>query len=237
MFTLLLTSNPLTIPPCEAVTESEIRDAILDKTEPDFNTMDLNKDGLVDVADLVQFIKAHGSFPTDLYGYVWLIAAVFSPENGNIIPIRYPFAISITKDEVVSTTIPGFNPTKGILRQNMSGPGEVPGVNRPSCRLSLIVPEGTFFSCTETGGGQIVTLRSDPTTIEANDPKNPVGVELHRFWTIEIDNESLFTGGTYHGTITEETTGFLPDSEPIITTGRIYLAPFSRVDLAPIEQP
>lgn len=60
VLTLLLTSNPLTIPPCEAVTESEIRNAILGKTEPDFNTMDLNEDSKVDVADLVNLVKSVG---------------------------------------------------------------------------------------------------------------------------------------------------------------------------------
>lgn len=55
VLTLLLTSNPLTITPCEAVTENEIRDAILNRTGVDLNTMDLNEDDKVDVADVVNF--------------------------------------------------------------------------------------------------------------------------------------------------------------------------------------
>ena len=52
---LLLSSDRLTIAQSDSVTEQEIRDAVLDKIDEDLDTMDLNEDGKVDVADAVHF--------------------------------------------------------------------------------------------------------------------------------------------------------------------------------------
>ena len=100
VFTLLLTSNPLTIPPCKAVTESEIRDAILGRTEPDLNTMDLNEDGKVDVGDIVCLKKHPFEFDIPVGEHV----GTMYRDNGDLIAgIRgnfgqIPFVIKITND-------------------------------------------------------------------------------------------------------------------------------------------
>ena len=60
MLTLILFSNPLAIAQSQGVTEQEIRDAVLDRIEEDLDTMDLNEDGKVDVADLVNFLRSIG---------------------------------------------------------------------------------------------------------------------------------------------------------------------------------
>lgn len=100
LLTLFLMSNPLTIPPCAAVTESEIRDAILGKTEQDFNTMDLNEDGKVDVADVV-YLKRH---PFEFGIPVGEHAGTMYRDNGDLIAGmrsnfgQIPFVLKITND-------------------------------------------------------------------------------------------------------------------------------------------
>jgi hypothetical protein len=218
-----------------AVTLEELENAILDHAPYDSN-LDLNTDGHVNVADILAFLKEHvAEGPTDLPGYVWAISASFTSINGIPIPVNYPFAIRIDQYSGTCTTIPGFDPTKGILRQDIAGPGEISGSKRPSYLLSRVVPEGTnfTFSNTET----TATLISDSVIISADDPKNPVGVELLRTWTIEIDKTQLYSGGRSHGWITEETFGFLPGAEAITAMGPIYMVPFSPTDLLPIEAP
>jgi hypothetical protein len=78
IFTLLPPSIQLTL----ALSEQEIRDAILGKTEPDFNTMDLNEDDEVDVADLVFYL---GTRRMKMLRYVGIMAfdseVVLAPQN------------------------------------------------------------------------------------------------------------------------------------------------------------
>ncbi len=100
VLTLLLTSNPLTIPPCEAVTEQEIHNAVLGRTGVDLNRMDLNEDGKVDVSDIV-YLKRH---PFEFGIPAGEHAGTMYRDNGNLIAgIRgnfgqIPFVLKITND-------------------------------------------------------------------------------------------------------------------------------------------
>jgi hypothetical protein len=229
------------------ITEKNILDAISGEkafTLSELDKLDLNLDGRVDEADLVDLYNSNSdspnNFPKELNGYIWAISAVFTSENLNPIPVSYSFTISIDQDSAVCTSIPGFNPTKGILKQDIANPGEVPGINRPSYSLSHTIPVGTVFDVTYSEDGSIVTLTCEPITISADDEINPIGIELQRTWTIAINVSSVFSiypNDDNHGTITEETIGFIPDSETVTSVGGIYLAPFSPNNMTPIEEP
>lgn len=226
----------------KVVTEENIRKAILGGatfTEKELRELDLNWDGHVDAADLVQYYhNTLDSFPSTLVGYVWAGAAIHDSQTGNAVAANYPFALSIREEPVgtikaTSTTIPGFNPTAGILRQDLAESGQVPGSTRPAFSVSLAIPNKHEFDYTEDD--ETATLTSlVPITIPPDDARNPTGLELRRSWRIVIDKAALFGGGTNHGTITEETNGFLP-GVPLRSTGKLYLSPYSQADMAPIE--
>ena len=225
--------------------------AISDITNDININADVNNDDIIGLEEIIYIFKicANGeplnSFPTQLEGYVWLIGASFinseytntSTRNGkrtNTISTSYAFALSITPEKVFCTTIPGFDPTKGILRQNISKPGEIPGAKRPTAFLSLVIPQNTRFNFIKSTNGD-VTLISEPIIIPADDPKNPARRELKRTWTIKIFNEAFLSGHIDHGTITEETEGFIPGSKKILSEGTLYIAPFQPVNMATIK--
>ena len=178
-------------------------------------------------------------------GYVWLVSASFTykevqtrseSQTLNIIPYAYNFAICVTKDKQVFTTdIHGFDPTKGILRQNLSKAGEIPGINRPSAKISNIIPKDTSFSFSESEDGKMITLKSDIITILADDSKNPIQKELQRTCIISINKEAVLSYGVEHGSIIEKTEGFLNNSQEITSVGDIYLVPYRPVEMAAIE--
>jgi hypothetical protein len=216
---------------------------------------DINGDQKIDLADIIEIFSnvsigiPPNSYPTTLNGYIWLVTASFTNtedtanqsklirkrvQSKNIIPITYSFAISINNDHVTSTAIQGFDPTKGILRQNLSTSGEIPGAKRQTSVISSIIPTGTEFNYQDNKNGTI-TLTSQEITIPGDDPKNPLGMPLQRTWTLSIDFDSVFNGAYEHGTITEETLGFLPDDVSLVSIGDIYLVPFQPVNLTPVE--
>jgi len=91
----------------EDITERLILDAILGKTPADLNTMDLNKDGKVDAADLVYF-KNHGSGLHPLLGeHVGTMyrdnAALLEGARSSIGQI--PFVLQITNDSPLAGQI------------------------------------------------------------------------------------------------------------------------------------
>jgi len=100
VLTLLLTSNPLTISPCEAVTEQEIHNAVLGRTGVNLNKMDLNEDGKVDVGDIV-YLKKH---PFEFGIPVGEHVGTMYRDNGDLIariPSNFgqiPFVLKITND-------------------------------------------------------------------------------------------------------------------------------------------
>ena len=164
--TVLLLASVVTVAPLRAfppiVTEENLRDAILSTTAfsgIELAEMDVNFDGTVDVADLVFVLNGSGELALD--GYTWLVLASFAPEpqNESWVAYEYCFVLAIQGDSAVVTTIDELDPTKGLLRQNLSGPGELPGVHRPDYTPSQVVPDGTMFTKTEMG--LLATLTSE----------------------------------------------------------------------------
>lgn len=82
MLTLILFSNPLAIAQAQGVTEQEIRDAILGRTELDLDRMDTNEDGKVDAADLVNFLRSIG--PTTPVASFDLVSSKVSEDAGTV---------------------------------------------------------------------------------------------------------------------------------------------------------
>ncbi len=123
----------------------------------------------------------------------------------------------------------------------MSGPGQVPGIRRAAYDLSLVVPPGTKMKCQQKGSA--IKLSMGPQEIPPGDPRNPTanpaepgsGVTLRRTWTINIDEAAVLSGAQVHGTITEQTTGFLPGNQPVTSTGSVFLTPHGKTELAPLE--
>ncbi len=209
-------------------------------TEPELAALDGNGDGKIDVADLVLFSKRNSSvLPGELPGFTWVVAASFAPAKGAGIPMAYPFAIRVEESEkgavsAVVAELPSFSPEKGLFAQDLSASGERPGQNRDSFAPSQVVPPGTVLHYSDNG--DTITLHTDPVDTAADSPRNPTGVALRRAWTISIVKTALFSGEAVHGSISETTSGFLPNAGAAITTeGAVFLAPFVRTDLAPLD--
>ena len=226
------------------ISEQEISEALLGRSQPPadlLGRMDLNEDGRVDVADLVRWHEdPPNALPKDLAGYTWLISAAFTPAKGHKVPVTYPFALKISSgaakdNQVLATEIPGFDPTKGLLAQELSDPGEIPGQHRPRRALSQVVPPDTTFTFEDSVDE--VKLVSEEVVIPADAKTNPTGVELRRKWTVTVDKQALASGDTVHGTVKEETFGFRPGGRSLESVGTVFLTPFQREDLAEIEEP
>lgn len=226
------------------ISKEKLHNAILG--EQNFSTeelqqMDLNNDGVVDVADVVSALKGGNRIPKSLERYKWHIVASFFSDIADtsinhIIPYSYSFALEFGDGIATVVKIPGFDPTKDILHQDIAQAGQIPGSTRREYSFSDIIPIDTKFSVSTSKNGQSVTLISEQIIIEADDPKNPTNHQLKRNWTIEINENSLSSGIIENGTIKEETTGFVPKpKEPVI--GAIYMAHFSQKNLTPIEKP
>lgn len=80
---LLLSSDRLTVAQSDSVAEQEIRDAVLNRIEEDLDTMDLNEDGKVDVADLVNLVKSAG--PTTPVASFDLVSSKVSEGDGTAV--------------------------------------------------------------------------------------------------------------------------------------------------------
>ncbi len=80
-----------------AITEEQIRDAVLGKTPVDLGTMDLNKDGKVDVADVVVIHRGSGMIETPISNMTEGIGSV-------IVRVNFTFPISGTLSFNVSGT-------------------------------------------------------------------------------------------------------------------------------------
>lgn len=210
----------------------------------EINELDANGDGKLDVADIIHALKNEpavpSAYPTGLRGYIWGISAIFDGENDLAAPVAYSFAIEIPEEgagpaKVVA--LPGFNPTRNLTRQDVSGQGEVPGAlrlaNSPFV-MSHAIPLDTTFTITETQ--DTVTLRSGGVLIPSGSGNriNPVGMNLWRQWTIIIDKGAFLTAEYNHGAITERISSFAPQPKNI--SGTIHLVPFGRVGLDPILQ-
>ncbi len=219
-----------------AQSPQDIIDAIQGRVDPTAE-MDINGDNTVDSLDLVRLLRI-GGLPDELTGYTWIVAATFAADTGNPVPYSYLFALKFANEDgtpcAETTAIRGFDPTVGILSQKISSRGEIPGQNRPAYLLDAKLPETLEFDYAEFVGGSVVTLASDtvPTPVGAG---NPSGVPLSSRWLIELDTSAIINADFGHGAITEEITGFLPDGQPVIATGKVTLAPFASLDLQPIE--
>lgn len=213
--------------------------------------LDLNEDGVVDVADLVFYLQeVLGELPID--GFKWLVSASFTSEFGSPAPFAYGFSLELAGLPTVSP-IPDFcdsesttnvalvgelrelDPTRGVLTQDVSAPGQTPGVTRPAYQPSRVIPVGTRFCRSELG--DVISLKSEPVIIDASDPTNPTGQELTRVWTLEIYVSTLEQGTLSNGIIIDELYGFLPNDEPVVTAGSVFLSRFEPLDLEPVEIP
>lgn len=228
-------------------TEHDVSTGILapeEFTPAEINAFDANGDGRLDVADIIYVLNNEpvvpSAYPTGLRGYTWGISVVFDGEHGLPAPVAYSFAIEIPEEgagpaKVVA--LPGFNPTRNLTRQDVSGQGEVPGAlrlaNSPFV-MSHAIPLDTTFTITETQ--DTVTLRSGGVLIPSGSGNriNPVGMNLWRQWTIIIDKGAFLTAEYNHGAITERISSFAPQPKNI--SGTIHLVPFGRVGLDPILQ-
>lgn len=200
---------------------------------------DFTGDGIVGLEDAIYALRAvagltaeelPSAFPTDLPGYTWAVGASYTKDQGNTIPLSYLFALRIEETEAFAETVAGFDPTKGILRQTVATAGQVP-VKRSPYALSLVIPAGTRFGMSVSG--DMVILTSATVTISASDAKNPTGSELKRYWVMTVNKANVLSAGMDHGTITENTTGFLP--QVVSLEGRIYMTPLSPNTLEPLE--
>ncbi|MFO0794928.1 MAG: hypothetical protein U0586_12820 [Candidatus Brocadiaceae bacterium] len=212
--------------------EENLKAAILgNKTfsDQELREMDVNKDGKVDVADLVRYQwSLNEGYPVSLELYKWIVAASFTSDiSGNnqdrqIVPVGYSFGLEFDQGVATVVGIPGFDPTKGILKQPVRS-------ERTLYAVSQVIGTGTTFSVSENGN--IVTLTSEDVTMAKEDPKNPTGLAYTRSWIVEIDRDLVTHGlNLRQGTITEKITGFTP--EPLKSVkGAIYMAPFSPKDL------
>jgi len=201
--------------------------------------IDFTGDNIVGLADAIYALRAAAglteeelpsAFPTDLPGYTWAVGASYTKEEGNNIPLSYLFALRITETEAFAETVAGFDPTKGILRQTVASAGQVP-VKRSPYSLSLVIPTGTRFGMTVSG--DIVTLTSATVTIPASASTNPTGSDLQRYWVLTVNKANVLSAGLEHGTITENTNGFLPQT--VSLDGSIYMTPLSPNMFEPLE--
>lgn len=210
----------------------------------EINKLDANQDGRLDVADVIYLLTHESSvpsaYPQGLRGYIWGISAIFDGENDLAAPVSYSFAIEIPEEKAGPAKVvalPGFNPTRNLTRQDLSGQGQVPGAGRLANSpfvMSHAIPLDTTFTITETQDR--VTLRSGGVLVPSGPGNriNPVGMNLWRQWTIKIDKDTFLTAEYNHGSITERITGFGPQPKNI--TGTIHLVPFGRLGLDPILQ-
>ncbi len=225
------------------VTEQDLRDAITGKrtfTQEELNAMDLNMDGQVDVADLVSISTIEDIIlPKEIPGNIWLASISFSTDQSKrILPLNYEIAIRIERESskgVIAevTTIPAFDPTKGILAQSLSQPGEEPGKRREKFSLSGSIPSGTPFSYVEDNDS--ITLASENIVTKANAPGNPFRVKLERRLEIIILKKSLSIGGIVQGTVKETIRGVLPQNKYLTHDGEVTLALFAKTNLEPIS--
>jgi len=218
-----------------------LNDAVIGKnefTDQELAEMDLNEDGVVDVADIVKFDRSTATgTPLGLRWYKWIIAASFTSDVSNnsipqIVPMSYSFALVFGNESATVSEISGFDPTKSGLGQEIAGRGEPPGSGRPTYPLTNVIQVDTRFTITEEGKNVILT--SGQITIKGDDPMNPTGHAFRRRCTIRINKEFLTSAEVDHGTIEEVTTGFTPN--PIVSAkGKIFMAPFSPKDFTLIE--
>lgn len=185
---------------------------------------DKNQDGIIDIADLVQIAQPN-LFPEHLVGHTWLVAASFTASEGNMIPVSYPFAITIYADKAIVTQISGYNPTKNILQQTQASQDQVTGWQRPVYALSGMIPSGTSFTLS-IENAQFFSIESDEFKLSADGYSNPTGKELSKKWIIDIDKQALYAGDYKHGKIIEQTTGIYED-KVVSSVGYIYMVPFS----------
>lgn len=239
LFFMFLASSSLMAVPLSQL-EENIRGAILGTknfSAQELKEMDLNENGVVDVADIVRYRwLMNNGIPLGLEWYQWIVVASFPSEYAwnddnvkHVAPVTYSFGLQFDNDVATVIEIPGFDPTKGILRQDIAQRGETAGLRRPRYAVSQVMPAGTKFSVSEKGNR--VTLETT-ITVNADDRKNPTGVTYKRLWTIELDKDLINSMALNHGTCTERTKDFVP--ETMRSVGSIYIVPFSPKELATI---
>lgn len=218
------------------VTEANLRNAILSTqvfSASQLADMDINLDGTVDVADLIAFLN--GGVNATLVGYKWVVFASFPAGEGLSMPYNYTFILSIDATQATASTIDEFDPTKALLKQNLSGPGQVPGQNRAKYAPSLSVPAGATFSV--SSGGSLVSLQTTGQVLASSSSLNPTGRVLTRSWTIVIDPRAVFdTTSLDHGDITETTSGFVPGQDTV-NGGNVTLVRYVPNQLSPLGGP
>jgi hypothetical protein len=206
--------------------ENQISEAILKGSisQQNFSEFDINKDGQIDVTDLVKIAKPD-MFPKSLTGHTWLVAASFTASEGNMIPVSYSFAISIYEDKSIVSLITGSNPSKGILQQSSKDQSQQNGWQRPVYALSGMIPPGTSFTAS-IDNAAITRIESPNCQISPENDNNPTGKSLSKEWIIEIDKTALYAGAVSHGKIIENTTGIFED-KVVSSVGRIYMVPYA----------
>lgn len=219
------------------VNEQNLTDAILGSqafTQTELDELDMNFDGRVDVADLVFFLSGT-QFP--LEGYQWLVSANFGPDAGEQVGLTYSyeFAVTVASTGAIVSPLKEFNPTKDLLRQKLSGPGEVPGALRTDYSPTALVPIGTGFSVSPSSEGFLLT--SDPIQIAAGDSTNPTNNNLTRRLILTVSTAAAFSAAAEHGTIIDELSGFAPSGAVASSTGTVRLTRYAPNDLSVLEGP
>lgn len=197
------------------ITAQNVTQTILGKsaaTEDALRTMDSNWDGKVDVSDI--FALSQSPTVPSLYGHMWQITVSYG--NAAVaLPLHYSFLLKI-KPAPATSMVGGLlttDPSKAATQQG----------TRLSYPLSVVLPEGTQFSLSESGTN--VTLASPDVIISANTEFNPmVDRELRHTWRLTIDTSTLSSVAPSHGTIRETIVGLLPNGRPLELTGTIELA-------------
>ncbi|MFK8030232.1 MAG: hypothetical protein AB8G18_08320 [Gammaproteobacteria bacterium] len=217
--------------------EQNISDAILNNGS--FSTSDLfefdqNFDGRVDVADLVFFLNG-SEFPLD--GYQWLVSATFGSDLGERIALSYDyeFALTVNSSGATVSALKEFNPTKDLLRQNISGPGQDPGELRSDYSPTALIPVGTTFSVTPSIDGFVLTSAVIP--ISPADSINPSGESLSRTLTLTVSTEAASSSAVDHGTLTDRLVGFPTSGSEAVSVGTVRLTRYAPEQLLPLEDP
>ena len=219
------------------MSEQDLVDAIVGAQEfraSELIELDLNADGFVDVADIIFLLNGGGEVELD--GYKWLVSASFASNIGGYAgpAHEYIFVLSVADGSATVTTIDEFDPTKGLLNQNISGPGQVPGELRVDYAPTQMVPPGTTFYLATSAEG--ISLVSDSVSFPASDSRNPSGRNLDRFWEISLSKAAISSGELSHGSITEIVSGFLP-GEDLINSGSVRIVRYAPSELLPLDAP
>ncbi|MBF0451364.1 MAG: hypothetical protein HQK75_11730 [Candidatus Magnetomorum sp.] len=221
LFLLLLSTTTMAQSDENTTSQAILTEKII---QQDLARFDKNNDGIIDTADLVQIARPN-LFPEHLVGHTWIVAASFTASEGNMIPVSYPFAISIQADKAIVTQISGYNPTKSVLQQTKAEQDFISGWQRPVYALSGMIPSGTVFTLS-VESAQVFTIESQEFQISADSYSNPTGKELAKKWIIEIDKQALYAADYNHGKIIEQTSGIFED-KIVSSIGHIYMVPFS----------